>query len=305
MEAVEPEYLQALRNLATDMIIGDIPTIISYLITTYGKLSESELLTMEQNLTATTYDPRQPVDTVFNAIDNYVELANLQEITIDDRCKRQFASVIFLKSRAFIDSLKKWNERPTHRKTYQLMKDFMREEHAQLDAVGALTVQDSLNHVELLRSLQTHQEDLASRLETQLQSNLMSTLTQLGGQMDQHNAPIIPAVTPQTTAVPAQANAVHQNIQQDALLHALQQLTDQVQALGILQPAPPNNDGIPRTNPRTGQPYKRYCWSHGCCGHWGRHCRNKKEGHRDDATFRNRKGGSNKGCLPAQNNGSD
>ena len=50
-------------------------------------------------------------------------------------------------------------------------------------------------------------------------------------------------------------------------------------------------------NPRTGQPYKRYCWSCGCCSHWGKNCPKKNRGHKDDATFKNRMGGSNKNCL--------
>ena len=54
VKAVEPEYLQALRNTSTDMIIGTIPTIISYLIRVYGKMSKLELLTREQNLTTMT-----------------------------------------------------------------------------------------------------------------------------------------------------------------------------------------------------------------------------------------------------------
>lgn len=50
-------------------------------------------------------------------------------------------------------------------------------------------------------------------------------------------------------------------------------------------------------NPKTGQPWKRYCWSCGCCTHWSKYCPTKKPGHKDDATFRNRMDGSNANCL--------
>ena len=62
-----------------------------------------------------------------------------------------------------------------------------------------------------------------------------------------------------------------------------------------------NNDrsGNNDINPRTGKPFKRYCWSCGCCPHWGRNCPNKKKGHKDEASFKNRIGGSNEGCLGA------
>ena len=50
-------------------------------------------------------------------------------------------------------------------------------------------------------------------------------------------------------------------------------------------------------NPRTGKPWRRYCWSCGCCTHWSKNCPQKKSGHKDDATFRNRMAGSNANCL--------
>ena len=38
-------------------------------------------------------------------------------------------------------------------------------------------------------------------------------------------------------------------------------------------------------NLKTGQTWKRYCWSCGRCFHWSRHCPSKKKGHKDDANF--------------------
>ena len=68
---------------------------------------------------------------------------------------------------------------------------------------------------------------------------------------------------------------------------------------GATPPPPnPNDNSLPTVNPRTRRPYKRYCWTHGCCTHWDRHCKAKKAGHQDAATFKERMGGSNKGCLP-------
>lgn len=53
-----------------------------------------------------------------------------------------------------------------------------------------------------------------------------------------------------------------------------------------------------KINPKTGKPFKRYCWTCGCCGHWGGdHPGIKAPGHKDEATFKNRMSGSNKNCL--------
>ena len=45
---------------------------------------------------------------------------------------------------------------------------------------------------------------------------------------------------------------------------------------------------------------KHYCWTHGRCNHKSNECRSKKAGHQDDATLKNKKGGSNKNCNPQE-----
>lgn len=51
------------------------------------------------------------------------------------------------------------------------------------------------------------------------------------------------------------------------------------------------------------QPNKSsYCWTHGACNHNGHNCRDPLPGHIADASFRQRKGGSNKGCSKKNNN---
>ena len=54
-----------------------------------------------------------------------------------------------------------------------------------------------------------------------------------------------------------------------------------------------NNKNV---NPRTGLPWKRYCWLCGCCTHWSKNCAQKKSGHKDEASFKTRMGGSNENC---------
>ena len=42
-----------------------------------------------------------------------------------------------------------------------------------------------------------------------------------------------------------------------------------------------------------------YCWTHGAGNHASKDCRNKKEGHKDNATFDNRMNGSKSYCKLA------
>ena len=78
-----------------------------------------------------------------------------------------------------------------------------------------------------------------------------------------------------------------------ALLPLIKQLTKKVDQLVCTQATP-----LISINPKTRKPFKRYCWSCGCWDHWGKNCPNKKPGHQDSVTFKDRKGGSNKDCLP-------
>ena len=44
----------------------------------------------------------------------------------------------------------------------------------------------------------------------------------------------------------------------------------------------------------------RYCWTHGACAHDSKNCRNKADGHRNNATFQNKLGGSTRFCNPQE-----
>ena len=81
------------------------------------------------------------------------------------------------------------------------------------------------------------------------------------------------------------------------LLTFLKTLQNKVDRLETNTPSPTisTNSTI---NLRTGKEFKRYCFSCGCCLHWGKNCPTKNSGHKDDAIFKNRMGCSNENCMP-------
>ena len=97
------------------------------------------------------------------------------------------------------------------------------------------------------------------------------------------------------------ANSIKNGYNTDpAVLKLLESLTSKIKALKSRSVISDLKEDLPLNNPRTNQPYRRYCWTHGCGNHWSNRCRNPKPGHQNDATFKNRMGGSNKGCLPVK-----
>ena len=299
IEAIEPIYLRPLRNNHTDMINESIPDIMLFLLTNYGQLSDPQLLQKEQDLIAFTYNPQDQPDVVFNEIDDYSDLCDIIN-PIDDRKKLQLSYCIFQKTGIFRDTLKTWNAKAAVEKTYANFKLFMRQEHADLTAVGALSIQQSsLNETKLLQTLNDHQEQMSQRLDEQFKVNFIEALTHFN-QLDSQSNQSFSDVSSSFTLPPVAANSIqyspsNETIQQ--LLNTVKELSVKVEKLSSRNQSNRNtNNDI---NPKTGKPFKRYCWSCGCCPHWGRNCPNKKRGHKDEATFKNRMGGSNEGCLGA------
>ena len=87
------------------------------------------------------------------------------------------------------------------------------------------------------------------------------------------------------------------NKQMDKMLQMFEGMNKRIDAL-VCQKVN-DKDNKENINPRTGRPFRRYCWSHGCCDHWSNRCPQRKPGHKLNATFKNRMSGSTDGVLGA------
>ena len=184
-----------------------------------------------------------------------------------------------------MDALKNWNAKTPDEKTFALFKKHMRAEHHALKQVGALSIQESsfyqANMVQQVLSQQNAlQDNLQASIDQQVKDSLLSALTDYTSSMDEPDVNVANNIS--STAPDASTAAI---------LDLIAKLTTKVDALG-------NQANSGDINPRTGKKFKRYCWSCGCCQHWGKDCPTKKTGHKDDANFKNRMGGSNRNCLP-------
>ena len=91
-------------------------------------------------------------------------------------------------------------------------------------------------------------------------------------------------ITPHTMQ---SANATHQDKIQLKMLQILERIDSKLDD---------KNDNR-RTKSRRVVDY--YCWTHGAGNHKSGDCRNKKDGHKDNANFGNRMGGSDAYCKMA------
>ena len=75
IEAIDTKYLAALRNPITGKITLLVSTIPEYLHKNYGHITPQKLYDKTTTAKTMIYDPAQPIDVVFNSIDDLVEYA--------------------------------------------------------------------------------------------------------------------------------------------------------------------------------------------------------------------------------------
>ena len=307
--AIEEEYLQALRNPITDTIQATIYEIFDFLKRAYGRLSPEELKTKEALVDNYVYDPATNVDTVFNCIQEFDDLCKLLENSKTDTQLVTYAYLIFQRTGIFMEGLKKWNSKPLCDRTFANFKLHMRQEYSDLQDVGGLSINNSLlNQANIIKELKEHQVLMANSMKTEFNANIMQTFQALNmlenhddmGDFQENNENI-------ATNNDAEQLMLAMKGHRDPILEQLlKQMSAMQTQLGTLTNTKnyttkvTNKENIApmdNFNPKTGQPWKRYCWSCGCCPHWSKYCPDKKRGHKMEATFKNRINGSNTNCL--------
>ena len=74
VEAVETTYLTPLRNRTTNTINMTVYEVVEHLFTNYGDIDPNDLNTRETTVRAMIYDPKTPIDTLFETIEDLVDV---------------------------------------------------------------------------------------------------------------------------------------------------------------------------------------------------------------------------------------
>ena len=210
--------------------------------------------------------------------------------------------IILNRCGVFKDSLKKWNKKTDADKTYSNMKTFFLDEHLALDQVDALAKNEStLNQIDFMNK----QEEVLENMEARLKLNLVEAISEFADKFN--DASTLPSNDDnkenEDNSALSTITGQTSKKQNDPFMKMFEALCKKVDRIEAKCERVPLNDGDnndnAKINPRTGRPFRRYCWSCGCCDHWGRNCPVRKQGHKINATFRNRMGGSTQGVLGA------
>ena len=83
IEAVDTKYLAALHNTFTGQITPLVPTILDFLHNNYRRITPQQLDYKTTAIKLMTYDPDQPINIIFNSIDDLVKYARAAEAELN------------------------------------------------------------------------------------------------------------------------------------------------------------------------------------------------------------------------------
>ena len=312
-DSIETKYTNAIRNRITGQLPGDICLVKTHLFSTYGKINEQELQTKYDKTTKMSYHVSDPIDDIYNAVEDLCEIADLAETPYSPRQQVNIGYLIVNKLPIFRSDLRKWMRKPIADKTWLNFMAHFRQAHQELrdtdtsmeelgyQSANALVEQivERLREEDDTIASPTHPDYVIPPVHTPPLPPIPTTPPPLPPQ---------PYVQPPTTQ--QQANAVvpidpNAAVMQ-AMMNNMQMMHDTMhqnfrhgrgRGRGRV-PARGRGRGRGRSGNRNrGERTNQYCHSHGNCAHTGRECETPAEGHQIDATFANLMGGSTNRCY--------
>ena len=298
VKAVEQQWLLPITNRHSQSLTGTIAQILEFLFDTYGYVSTSMLENKENEFREMDYHPRQPVDIIFNIIEDLVDYAEMANAPYSENQTIAMAYSKFNKTGLLSNAITEWNRKPSVQKTWITLKTHFRQARKELKETSGHTIGSS----------QLHE---TANLVQQVVDGVQLALLPPEGMQD----PATDILQQVVNSVSATSSTQQQLLTQIAnLQQSVTQMQFQFNASYQQPPIIDTSGGRGRGTGRGGgsqgrgrggrganrypRRYNSYCWSHGGCGHLGNTCRDKKPGHQDAATFENKMGGTAAYCPP-------
>jgi uncharacterized phage-associated protein len=311
VQAIAAPYLSSIRDRTSNSLRGTVHEILEHLQEVYGRVSPQMLEDRDNELRSMVYNTQLPIDIVFNAVEDYVDFADLANQTLTASQTIAKAYVILNKTRRFKNDITAWNRRPADEKTWESFKTHFRRAHQDFRETTDVTLEDSelqrsnanlvqqvVNGMQQAMTAETETDANAARLLQEANQLLNSKIQEMQQSMNL-----------------LQSQVANQGIggnQQGYQGQNQQGYQGQNQQYGSYQQARGyqgrgyqgrgyqgrNYQGRGRDGGRSTRQRNTsiYCWTHGGCGHTSATCLSKQTGHQDAATFTNKMGGSTNNC---------
>ena len=294
LDSVGTQYLDQFTSEYTGQLTGNIAAIFAFIFDNYAKASQEDIDEQLNLVRGLTYDLRDPLVTLYQPIDDLQKIAEAADNPFTDTQLIKFALHILQPTGDFEDTIIDWNTRPFATRTWLLFKPIFDARRNALAKARGKTMQGA--------GLQQ-----ANFLAQALQENMVHMESTI---MDRLNALEAPPVheNPEQENIPPQESAGNTTDVSADILLALKNLTANYKKLeSKFATLSDNNRGALRDITNSGDRRERrprtvinkYCWTHGGCSHKSTDCKNPGTGHKRDATFASKKGGSTEYCNDA------
>ena len=289
--AVESKYIDFLKNEYTDLIEDDIPTVLEFLFSNYGKVPTRSVKEKETEVLTTPFVPSDPMVTIYRPIEQLRKLAEIARIPYTESQIVDFGIQLIKNTRDFETALGEWNRKPDDDKTWEIFKQHFQDAQQTLKDIRGPTMAQAGYH---------HANHLATEIREELKDSQFQMLALLKN-MSEVPAENNPDIEDLNTNI-ATANIATQVTMQTETLKVLQEMQKQLQNLsnevknGNKTNKKREYKKTPDDPPFTRKDTDKYCWTHGGCNHNSNACTRQAPGHKKDATRENKLGGSKAFC---------
>jgi hypothetical protein len=243
------------------------------------------------------YDISQPVDTVFNAIDDLADLAEHANSPMSAQQQIDLAYVIFARQSILQHDLRLWNRLPVVDRTWANMLEHFRTAQADLSALPTTA--------DIYHQQPPHQANAVATMADLVAQRLLDAMPPPEEPLEERRE-LANAIHQRESDLQARETALHNQMQE--MLALMRTSSNNSSTNRNRNRNPTQGRGRGRGNDRTNDRgrgrsantrtnTRDYCWSHGACAHVGRDCNTPAPGHQADATFTDMRGGSTEACY--------
>jgi len=296
-KAVDSAFLDTIRDPVTFVLEGSIADNLTFLLTTYGKVTPETLNEEFEKVNNTLYNPALPIDTIFNAIVALAELADAAAVPYSEQQQLTIAYNILNRSGRFVSDIKEWKRKPAAERNWINFKLHFRRAHDELRETSSDTLQ-AMQHANIAQQvidgiahlIPPPAPEPAPAPTPAIQPSMTPSVADTTGSALTNPTAFITA-TDHNTIIPSL-------IQQ---IGTMQTMMMNMQS-SLSQDTGRGGRGRGRNRNRRGgggrgsgyPPLTHYCWTHGWCRHNGVQCSSPAAGHQPHATKENRMGGSHR-----------
>lgn len=297
-EAIPELYLKRFRSRHTNTLTASLPVILAYLFQTYGDISEEELTSADETLKAKVFDITQPIEVMYNEIQDLQDLATAANNAYSDKQLVSLGIHLVKNMNDFEKGLIDWYARPTVDHNYTNFKSHFEGAYQTLRKVRGITMKNSIFHQQansvterVLQEIKLDNQIVKDEIKA-TEAKLFSVFENIADyHSNDNNDENLP---PQSSVNLATTN---NNVQLE-ILNALKDLKLEMTKIGSNKR--PREQKGDRDRKKQKRRYRKdtskYCWTCGAGNHLSKNCRKKAENHKDEASFTNKMGGCTDFC---------